>query len=134
MYRAQTVGPERACMNCIGAINLSQIQMDRDGMFDDQEYIEKQEAISGPTRQNIMPFVFALSGLETIQFVELVTNIGKTGDLGQQPYNYYTGEIIPDHKACVEGCEYVKKISLGDAEKPFLGIDKSRLREIKYIK
>ena len=130
MYRAQTVGPERPCMSCIGAINLSQVQMDRDGMFDDPEYIEKQESISGPTRQNIMPFVFALSGLETIQFVELVTNVGKVGDLGQQPYNYYTGEIIPEHKTCVEGCEYVKIIAFGDNQRPFLGIDKSRQREM----
>lgn len=130
MYRAQTVGPERACMVCLGAVDLGQVQMDRDGMFDDPDYVEKQEKINGPTRQNIMPFVFALAGLETIQFSELVTNIGNSGDLGQQPYNYYTGDMIPNHKNCVIGCEYVKKIAFGDTQKPFLDVDKSRLRDI----
>ncbi len=130
MYRAQTVGPNRACMVCLGAVDLGQVQADRDGMFDDPGYIQKQEKTSGPTRQSIMPFVFALSGLETIQFAELVTNIGNSGDLGQQPYNYYTGDIIPNHKNCVPGCEYVKKTAFGDTQKPFLDSDKSRLREI----
>src|SRR5207245_11697898 len=58
MYRAQTVGPERACLNCLGAYNAAQVQIDRDGMFDDPDYIKKQEAKNGPSRQNIMPFVF----------------------------------------------------------------------------
>ena len=31
---------------CIEAINLSQVQMDRDGMFDDPEYIKKLESNS----------------------------------------------------------------------------------------
>ena len=131
MYRAQTVGPERACMSCLGAVDLGQVQMDRDGMFDDPEYIKNQEKVNGPSRQNIMPFVFALAGLETIQFSELVTNIGRNGDLGQQSYNYYTGEIIPKHQSCLGGCDYVKKIAFGDTQKPFLDVDKSRLRELE---
>jgi hypothetical protein len=132
MYRAQTVGPERACMNCLGAYNSGQVQMDRDGIFDDPDYIKKQEEENGPSRQNIMPFVFGLAGLETIQFVELVTNITNKGDLGQQPYDYHTGEILPFHKNCVSGCEYVKITAFGDNQKPFLGIDKSRQREMKH--
>lgn len=132
MFRAQTVGPERVCMSCLGAYNQSEVQLDRDGLFDDPNYIEKQEANSPiKSRENIMPFVSSLAGLETIQFVELVTNLGNKGDLGQQPYNYYTGDILPVHKNCVEGCEYVNKTALGDTQKPFLGIDKARLREMK---
>jgi len=132
MYRTQTVGPERPCLICLRAVDLGQVQMDRDGKFDDPEYIkdlEKRTKI--PTRQNIMPFVFALAGMETIHFSELVTGIGKMGDLGQQPYNYYPGDILPIYKTCVEGCETVKNIGLGDSKKPFLGIDKSKLRETK---
>lgn len=130
MFRAQTVGPERACLDCLGAINAGQIQMDRDGMFDDPKYIEKQEKDTGvKTRQNIIQFSFGLSSLETIQFVELVTNLANVGDLGQQPYDYRTGEILPVHTNCREGCAYQNLISLGDTMLPVLGKDKSRLRE-----
>ncbi|MGI0074156.1 MAG: HesA/MoeB/ThiF family protein [Nitrosotalea sp.] len=131
MYRAQTVGPERACMSCLKAFDAGEVQRDRDGLFDDPKYIEKLESESGPTRQSIMPFVVALAGLEAIQFVELVTNMGKMGDLGQQPYNYYPGDIIPILKDCVLGCEYVGKIAFGDSQKPYLATDKSRARELK---
>ena len=130
MYRAQTSGPERACLVCLGAVDLGQVQMDRDDVFGDEEYIKKLEKQTKTlTRQNIMPFVFALAGLETIQFAELVTGLGKMGDLGQQPYNYYPGEIHPIYKMCVVGCGNVSNIALGDTKKPFLGTDKSKQQE-----
>ena len=134
MFRAQTVGPERACLDCLGALNPSQIQQDRDGLFDDPKYIEKLEKETGiKTRQNIMPFVFGLSSLETIQFVELVTNLAKKGDLGQQPYDYYSGEILPKKDQCRIDCFYQNNMAQGDKIKPFLGVDKSRKREMEEI-
>lgn len=131
MFRAQTVGPERACLDCLGALNAGQIQQDRDGLFDDPKYIEKLEKDTGvKTRQNIMPFVFGLSSLETIQFVELVTNLANKGDFGQQPYDYYSGEILPKLEKCRTDCYYQKNISKGDKIMPVLGTDKSRKREM----
>lgn len=131
MYRTQTVGPERACMQCVGALDSGQIQMDRDGIFDDPQYIETLGADSSlvNARNNIIPFVYSLAGLETTQFVELVTNLAKTGDLGQQPYNYHTGEIRPAYHECVLGCEYVRWAALGDKMLPVLGKDKSKERD-----
>ena len=129
VYRAQTVGPERCCLNCHNAYDVSQVQQDRDGLLDDPEYVEEQEKKNGPSRQNIMPFVFSLSGLETIQFVELVTNLAKIGDLGEQEYNYATGETKRERHQCVKNCHYQKIIGLGDTKRPVLGEDKSKQRE-----
>ncbi len=130
MYRAQTIGPERACLDCLGALNIGEVQMDRDGMFDDPAYIEKHEQETGKnTRQNIMPFSFGLAGLESIQFVELITNLANTGNLGQQAYDYRTGEILPKLGTCRENCMYQQLVAKGDTEKPVLGIDKSKSRE-----
>lgn len=129
MFRAQTVGPERGCLDCLRALDAGQIQQDRDGFFDDPKYIEKTEKETGiKTRQNIMPFVFGLSSLETIQFVELVTNLSQKGNLGQQPYDYYSGEILPKFETCNDGCNYQKNIAQGDSILPVLGLDKSRIR------
>ena len=126
VYCAQTVAPGRCCMGCYGSYNNSQVQQDRNGLFDDPQYVEEQEKRDGPSRQNIMPFVFSLSGLETIQFTELVTNLAKIGDLGKQEYNYATGEIKAEHRPCIENCYYQQIIGLGDSKRPVLGVDKSK--------
>lgn len=132
MFRAQTVGAKRACLDCLGALNVAQIEQDRNGLFDDPEYIEKLEKRTGiKTRQNIISFVYGLASLETIQFIELVTNLAKKGDMGQQPYEYRTGEILPVFGECTINCSYQKNIAKGDKVKPVLGIDKSREREME---
>jgi hypothetical protein len=130
MFRAQTVGPSRPCLNCLGAYDAGEVQMDREGAFDDPVYIEEVRKIGAePSRQNIMPFSVGLSSLETIQFVELITNIGRTGDLGQQPYDCYTGEILPIHTHCKPNCEFSGMVAKGDALAPYLSRDISKNRE-----
>ena len=128
MFRAQTIGVERVCLDCLGALNTGQIERDRQGLFDSPDYISSERKDKEQTRQNIMPFVFGLAGLETIQFVELVTNLAGKGDLGQQPYDYRYGEIIPNHQQCKADCAYQQNVAQGDKAEPLLGSDKSRMR------
>lgn len=129
MFRAQTVGPERVCMNCLGVYNPGLIQQDREGSLEDPEYIEQLRKVGRePERQNIMPFSLGLASLETIQFVELVTGLARKGDLGQQPYDYYTGEILPTCKSCHPECEYASMIAYGDLKKPVLSSDITKER------
>ena len=125
MYRAQTVGPHRACLSCLGALEPGVVAADRAGTFDDPGYVERG---GNPARQNVMPFTISLAGLESIQFAELVTGVGGAGDLGQQPYDYASGEILPKHCRCREGCKAQERVAAGDSCKPFLGKDKSRER------
>ena len=131
MFRAQTIGVERACLDCLGALDMGQIEQDRQGQFDSPDYINSERNDNEQTRQNIMPFVFGLAGLETIQFAELVTNLAGKGDLGQQPYDYRQGEIIPNHQQCKADCTYQQNVAQGDKAQPFLGPDKSRMRAMR---
>ena len=129
VYRAQTVGPGRPCMDCLGALNTGTIQQDRDGLFDDPGYVGEHERADGTdARQNVMPFVLGLAGLEVMQFVEMATFLAGRGDLGQQAYDYRTGEIRPARKMCRDGCRHAKSVALGDRCGPYLGADKSRAR------
>ena len=131
MFRAQTVGPGRACMNCLRAYDSAEVQLDREGKFDDPVYIEGLERVgAAPSRQNIMPFALGLGALESIQFVELVTNLAGKGDLGQQPYDYATGEILPNLRTCKGGCEYQEMVAKGDTILPYLSTDFSKQRSI----
>lgn len=127
VYGAHTVGPGRACMECLGALDPAQVQQDRQGLFDDPRYIQAGGADSD-TRQNVLPFVFGLAGLEAIQFVELATDLGKVGDLGAQRYNYVSGELRPERKECAAGCRRPKAVGLGDFSPPHTGPDASKAR------
>ena len=127
-YRAQTVGPERPCMDCLGALDAGSIQRDRDGLFDDPEYVGGRRSDGTDARQNVMPFVLGLAGLEAMQFVELATFLAGRGNLGQQAYNYRTGEIMPRRKECRAGCGHAESVALGDSCRPHLGADRSRAR------
>lgn len=126
VYRAETVGPRRACMDCLGSLDAAAIQPDRDGLFDGPAYLGDRGRVDGTDeRQNVMPFVLGLAGTELMQFVELVTRIGGRGDLGQQQYDYRTGEMTAGRRACRRGCGYAASTALGDACRPYLGVDKS---------
>lgn len=128
-YAAQTVGPARVCLGCLGSFDPAQVQSDREGLFDNPRYIEELEKSQGQSvRQNIIPFSVGLASLETIQFVELVTNLAKKGDLGQQRYDYYSGELLPTYKSCDPSCEIQKLIAIGTAKLPVLLKDVSKER------
>jgi hypothetical protein len=128
-YAAQTVGPSRVCLSCLGSFDPTQVQADRDGLFDDPKYIEELEKSQGQSvRQNIIPFSVGLASLEAIQFVELVTHIARKGELGQQRYDYYSGELTPTFKSCNPSCEFQKLTALGTTKLPILLKDVSKER------
>ena len=102
------------------------IQLERDGTLMNPEYIKNLGADEQygleQERQNIMPFSVLLSGIELVQFIELVTGIANTGDIGRQQYDYLTGEINPDRENCHQDCEYTRRI--GDGSKNLPALDK----------
>ena len=130
VVRTQTVGLGRACLSCLRMYDAGRIQMERDGTLVDPEYIEQlrptDRALLEQSRQNIMPFAVTLAGLEMNQFIELVTGMAERGDIGRQQYDYSTGEMIPDHSACLQDCEYVKMAGYGSRRLPVLGPDPQR--------
>lgn len=132
MYRAQTVGPGRVCLGCLGALDAGQVQRDRDGMFDNPGYVGGGDHGGGArARQNVMPFVLGLAGLELVQFAELATGFAGVGDTGQQAYDHTHGEILPVHKSCRNGCAYAGAVARGDASRLYCGVDKSRERALR---
>ena len=103
---------------------------DRAGTFDDPGYVQRLEAKDGPARQNVMAFSAGLASMEVLQFIEMVTGVAGRGDLGQQPYDCRTGEILPRHLECGEGCPSPGLAAMGDSCRPFLGADPSRERDL----
>lgn len=131
VYRAQTVGPSRPCLLCLGMYDAGRIQMERDGVLEDPQYIEslgeEGRRQLEQERQNIMPFATGLASLEVLQFAELVTGVAQWGDLGMQQFDFLNGDLQSDHgRKCHPECEYVRMVGEGMLRPPVLGEDKAR--------
>jgi molybdopterin-synthase adenylyltransferase len=108
-WRIHSVGPGRACLVCLGALDRGDIGLDMDGKLDDPDYIanlpeEMRELVS---RRNVYPFSMSVAAHQVLQLVALVTGEARVGGRGPQVYHAYPGEMqVLDGSACKVGCEY----------------------------
>jgi len=108
-WRIHTIGPDHACMMCLGAITREGVALDREGKLDDPKYIEGLGPEFSPllARQNVFPFSLSVAAHEVLQFVGLVTGVQRIGGTHPQFYHCYPGEMVALHQdSCVPECEY----------------------------
>ena len=113
-WRIHTVGPEKKCLVCIGALKRGEIALDRDGMLDDQKYIQNLDEKSKHliSRENVFAFSMSLAAHEVIQFIGLVTCLDRIGGIGPQFYHAYPGMMnVYKSEKCNPECEYNKLTS-----------------------
>lgn len=107
-WRSHTVGLERPCLYCIGALRRSDVALDREGKLDEPDYVaglppEEREMLQG---RNVFAFSVAVGALEVLQLIGLVTGNPRVGGLAPQIYHAYPGNI--EHvgvASCEQGCE-----------------------------
>jgi len=108
-WRIHTIGPGRACLVCLKALDPADISLDIAGQLDNPDYIknlpkEKQLAIS---RRNVFPFSMAVAAHAVLQFVGCVTGLDRVGGVGPQAYHCYPGEMtVTATTQCEDGCPY----------------------------
>jgi len=108
-WRIQTVGPERGCLVCIGALDPDEVSLDLAGKLDDPDYIANlpAERRSVLSRRNVYPFSMAVAAHEVLQFVGLITGLERIGGLGPQHYHAYPGIMeVAEHVECKSDCGY----------------------------
>jgi hypothetical protein len=107
-WRIHTVGPQRGCMYCIGALRRSDVALDREGRLDDPDYIEgltpeERERYAG---RNMYAFSMNVASFELLQLTGLVTGLERVGGTGPQTYHAYPGIMIVSAKhVCDDGCD-----------------------------
>lgn len=107
-WRIHTVGPERACLYCLGAVRRSDVALDRDGKLDDPDYIanlspEEREQFA---RRNVFAFSLSVASHEVLQLVGLVTGNPRIGGIGPQTYRGYPGRMdVEATKTCELDCD-----------------------------
>jgi hypothetical protein len=81
------------------------IQTERDGFFDDPDYIERLPD-DHPAKRNENVFAFAMScaSLEMNQFLSMVVAPGGVSDYGGQTYHLASGTLTRDESDCRDEC------------------------------
>ena len=108
-WRIHSVGPDHACMVCLGALRRSDVALDREGKLDDPDYVaglsEKDRAAF--SRRNVFPFSMSVAAHEVLQLVGLITGLPRVGGTGPQMYDCYPGKMrVLDSVVCEDECEF----------------------------
>ena len=139
-WQLQTISPGRPCLDCLGAINMADVDTEIAGKLDDPAYLSGLPADHRFKRnENVFPFSENLASLEVLQFVALSTGIAGITDFGVQRYRYIPGIVETDtERNCRPDCEYVKLTGRGDHYFQLYGYDHAaaaaRRRQNNYFK
>lgn len=108
-WRIHTVGPDNACMVCLGALRRSDVDLDMQGKLDDPDYIKglpEADKVS-VQRRNVFPFSMSVAAHEVLQLVGLATGLTRVGGVGPQMYHAYPGVMEVLERYCQPDCEFV---------------------------
>ena len=108
-WSIHTVGPDHACMVCLGALRRSDVALDREGMLDDPDYVAglSEDDKAAFSRRNVFPFSMSVASHEVLQLVGLVAGLPRIGGAGPQRYDGYPGEMrVLKDKVCEDNCEF----------------------------
>ena len=108
-WRIHTVGPERRCLVCLGAVTRSDIALDRDGLLDDPDYIANLPMHERATSsgRNVFPFSLSVAAHMCLQLAKLAGAGERVGGIGPQRYHAYPGSMkVRADSTCDEDCEY----------------------------
>lgn len=113
-WHCHTAGPERCCLECIGAYDPSVAGLEMQGLLDDPRYMAQLDPGSPlVVHENVFPFSMNLASLEIMQMLALV--LGPVHDLGDQNYHYASGALdVTQDQCCQPDCLYPGIVATGD--------------------
>lgn len=136
-WQLQTVGPERACLECLGAFTWDDVSTEIEGKLDSPSYISGlPDNHRFRKNENVYPFSQNLASLETMQFIALTTACGGHDDFGVQRFRYNPGIMESDtERHCCPTCKAQELNATGDSQFSLKGKDiaaeEARLRQNK---
>lgn len=116
-WKAQTVGHQRSCLECLGQYKTENAALERSGKLDDPSYIaglDTKDFVDA--HENVFWFSSHLASMEVFQLISLVVSPSGISDVGQQMYHLITGTL--DHnpsKACNENCFFPTILGTADS-------------------
>lgn len=104
-WRAYVQTHAHRCGECLGQIDRSLVQADREGKLDDPTYIERLPS-DHPIRSNENVFIFGLAAasLELLQLVMMVVTPAGLPSAGAQLYHFPSSTVDLDTASCESWC------------------------------
>jgi hypothetical protein len=119
-WRSHVIRPGRPCMVCNRQLHPGEVQLDRQDLLDDPEYI-RRSGRRAPARQNVAILCINVVGSLLAQFVSLAVAPGGRGDPGPLQYVLSTHHLDTPPVDDSENCAYEATLAYGDARVPLAG-------------
>lgn len=132
-WKAHIASPERRCLECLGQYNSGLVSADREGYFDDPNYIAGLPE-NHPVRRNENVFAFSLSSasFEVLQMLMMVVAPRGFANAGEQMFHFVPGIFDePGFHMCNDGCPYPSLTAKGDRTGLILTAKHKRAEEIR---
>jgi molybdopterin/thiamine biosynthesis adenylyltransferase len=115
-WKAQTVGYERACLECLGQYTAENAALEISGKLDDPDYVRGLDKSSFlDAHENVFVFSSHLASMEVLQFLSLFMAPSDISDVGQQMYHFVPGIMDIDRsKCCHTNCYFTTILGRGD--------------------
>jgi hypothetical protein len=112
--RAHSVGPARACLECLGQFAPEDVALERDGYLDDPTYIASLPAGHHlKARQNVFAFSLMAAALEAMHMLSML--VAPAGlEFPAQAYHFVPGSLDDVSTACKARCPYRAMTGTGD--------------------
>ena len=87
VWRSHVVRPERPCMSCSRQLDLSEVQLDKQGLLNNPEYIAGSGRAAIPSNPNVAPLSVNVAGSLLAQYVSFSVAPAGLGDPGPLRYS-----------------------------------------------
>lgn len=119
-WRAHTLVPGRPCMVCTRQLNPTDIQLDRQGLLDDPQYIEQSGRETEAGAPNVALYSASVSAALLAQFVSLTVHPGRRGVPPPLRYLLSTHSLQPLTDTTGPFCQYELDTAIGDGRTPLV--------------
>ncbi|WP_459969687.1 ThiF family adenylyltransferase [Mycobacterium sp. MUNTM1] len=117
-WRAHTLVPDRPCLVCTGQLNPTDIQLDRQGLLDDPNYIEQSGREPAAGAPNVAAYSASVSAALLAQFVSLTAHPGRRGVPSPLRYLLSTHSLQNLTNTTGPFCQYELDTAIGDGRTP----------------
>lgn len=115
-WKMHIASPGRRCLECNEQYNPADVSLEREGFFDDPNYIKGLAEIPRDLRnENVFVFSANLASFEILQLLMMIIAPYGIADTGEQMYHFVPGLMDkPIFKTCLPNCTYVPITAKGD--------------------
>jgi molybdopterin-synthase adenylyltransferase len=115
-WRSHIAAPGRKCLCCLGQYNTGMVQSEREGLLEDQKYINGlPDGHPYKSRENVFAFSMACASDMMLQFLSYFVNPVGYSNMGARVTHFVGGrQDQPDFDGCLPNCLFASALGNGD--------------------